>query len=65
MSELAKKNKTVKVGQLKKYLTERYPNRTVAEIYLEVLQNFEDHELVPDLILENLLLDEGDFRTDG
>ncbi|MBK3332128.1 hypothetical protein GWK41_03480 [Persephonella atlantica] len=65
MSELAKNNKTVTVKQLRKYLQKHYPNRQVAEIYLEVLQNFEDNELVPDLILENLLLDEQDFRVDA
>ncbi|WP_457639939.1 hypothetical protein [Persephonella sp.] len=65
MSELAKNNKTVKVKQLKKYLEEKYPNRQVAVIYLEVLQNFDDEELVPDLILENLLLSEDDFRVDA
>jgi hypothetical protein len=46
-------------------LQEKYPNKQVAEIYLEVLENFEDEELVPDLILENLLLDEEDFRVDA
>jgi len=65
MSELAKNNKTVKVKQLKKYLQEKYPNKRVASIYLEVLENFDDNELVPDLILENLLLDEEDFRVDA
>ncbi len=65
MSELAKNNKTVKVKQLRKFLKEKYPNKQVAEIYLEVLENFEDDELVPDLILENLLLDEEDFRVDA
>ncbi len=65
MSELAKNNKKITVQQLKKYLQKHYPNRQVAEIYLEVLQNFEDNELVPDLILENLLLDEQDFRVDA
>ncbi|WP_029520796.1 hypothetical protein [Persephonella sp. IF05-L8] len=65
MSDLAKNNKTVKVKQLKKFLKEKYPNKQVAEIYLEVLENFEDDELVPDLILENLLLDEEDFRVDA
>ncbi len=64
MSDLAKNNKTVKVKQLRKFLKEKYPNKQVAEIYLEVLENFEDDELVPDLILENLLLDEEDFRVD-
>jgi hypothetical protein len=61
MSELAKNNKTVKVYQLKEYL-ENFPNRIIAEIYLEVLENFEDDELVPDLILENLSLTEEDFE---
>ena len=56
---------TQKVKQLKKFLQEKYPNKQVAEIYLEVLENFEDEELVPDLILENLLLDEEDFRVDA
>jgi len=64
MSELAKNNKTVKVNQLKKYLQEKYPNKNIATIYLEVLENFDEEELVPDLILENLLLDEEDFRVD-
>ncbi|NPA13557.1 MAG: hypothetical protein GXO45_06200 [Aquificae bacterium] len=63
MSELAKNNKTVKVKQLKEYLQD-YPNEGVAQIYLEVLENFDDDELVPDLILENLLLDEEDFKVD-
>jgi len=65
MSELAKNNKSVIVKQLKKYLREKYPNRQVALIYLEVLENFDENELVPDLILENLLLDEEDFRVDA
>jgi hypothetical protein len=65
MSELSKKNKTVTVKQLKKYLKENYPNKFVAEIYLETLENFEDDELVPDLILENLLLSEEDFKEEG
>ena len=65
MSDLAKNNKTVRVKQLRKFLKEKYPNKQVAEIYLEVLENFEDDELVPDRILENLLLDEEDFRVDA
>ncbi|WP_293444820.1 hypothetical protein [Persephonella sp.] len=65
MSELAKNNKTVTIKMLKKYLKEKYPNRQTAQIYLEVLENFDDKELVPDLILENLLLDEEDFRVDA
>ncbi len=64
MSQLSRNNKTVKVCQLKKYL-ETYPNRTVAEIYLEVLENFDDEELVPDLILDNLLLSPEDFEEDA
>ncbi|RUM58569.1 MAG: hypothetical protein DSY66_00160 [Persephonella sp.] len=60
--ELAKNNKSVKVKDLREYLT-YYPNRIVAEIYLEVLENFEDDELVPDLILENLLLSPEDFEN--
>jgi len=60
MSDLAKNNKSVKVYQLKEYL-KNYPNTVVAEIYLEVLENFEDDELVPDLILENLYLSTEDF----
>ncbi|ACO02979.1 MAG TPA: hypothetical protein DEP48_01630 [Persephonella sp.] len=64
MSQLSKNNKTVKVYQLKEYLKD-YPNRVVAEIYLEVLQNFDDDELVPDLILENLLLSPEDFKEDA
>lgn len=65
MSELAKNNKTVTVKMLKKYLKEKYPNIQTAQIYLEVLENFDENELVPDLILENLLLDEQDFRVDA
>ena len=61
MEELAKKNKSVKIKQLKEYL-ENYPNRVIAEIYLEVIENFEDDELVPDLILENLSLTPEDFN---
>ncbi len=61
MSELSKKNKTITVKQLKEHLKNEYPNKFVAEIYLETLENFEDDELVPDLILENLLLSEEDF----
>lgn len=64
MSQLSRNNKTVKVYQLKKYL-ETYPNKTVAEIYLEVLENFDDEELVPDLILDNLLLSPEDFEEDA
>ena len=60
MSELAKNNKIVKVKQLRAYLQD-YPNKVIAEIYLEVLENFEDEELVPDLILENLCLTPEDF----
>jgi hypothetical protein len=62
MSDLAKNNKTVKVYQLREYL-ENYPNRVIAEIYLEVLENFESDELVPDLILENLYLSPEDFEN--
>jgi len=61
MSDLSKNNKTITVKQLKEYLREKYPNRFVAEIYLEAIENFEDDDLVPDLILENLLLSEEDF----
>ena len=61
MSELAKNNNFVKVKQLKEYLKD-YPNKVIAEIYLEVLENFEDEELVPDLILENLSLSPEDFK---
>lgn len=61
MSELAKNNNSIKVKQLKEYLKD-YPNKVIAEIYLEVLENFEDEELVPDLILENLSLSPEDFK---
>ncbi len=61
MSDLAKNNNSVKVKQLKEYLKD-YPNKVIAEIYLEVLENFEDEELVPDLILENLSLSPEDFQ---
>lgn len=53
MSDLAKKNKTIKVKTLKEYLN-KYPDKTIADIYLEVLENFDDDELVPDVILYNL-----------
>ena len=61
MSDLAKENKSIKVYQLRAYL-ENFPNKLIAEIYLEVLENFEDDELVPDLILENLSLTPEDFE---
>ncbi|WP_457641126.1 hypothetical protein [Persephonella sp.] len=64
MSQLSRNNKTVRVCQLREYL-KNYPNKLVAEIYLEVLENFEDDELVPDLILENLLLSPEDFKEDA
>ncbi len=50
---LSKKNKTVKVKELRAYLLD-YEDKVVKEIYLEVLENFEEDELVPDLILDNL-----------
>jgi len=50
---LNKKNKTVTVKELRAYLID-YEDKIVKEIYLEVLENFEEDELVPDLILENL-----------
>jgi len=50
---LNKKNKTVTVKELRAYLID-YEDKVVKEIYLEVLENFEEDELVPDLILENL-----------
>ncbi len=53
MSDLAKNNKTVTVKMLKEYLKD-YPDKVVVEIYMEVLENFEDDELVPDIILSNL-----------
>ncbi len=53
MSDLAKDNKTIKVKALKEYL-KNYPDKFTAEIYLEVLENFEDDEFVPDAILYNL-----------
>ena len=53
MSDLAKDNKTIKVKALKEYL-KNYPDKLTSEIYLEVLENFEDDELVPDTILYNL-----------
>ncbi len=61
MSDLSENNKTITVKQLRDYLKEKYPNKFVAEIYLEALENFEEDELVPDLILENLFLSEEDF----
>ena len=61
MSDLAKNNKDITVKELREYL-KNYSNKVVADIYLEVLQNFEDDELVPDLILENLLISPEDFK---
>ena len=53
MSDLAKDNKSITVKALKEYL-KSYPDENIAQIYLEVLDNFEDDELVPDAILHNL-----------
>ncbi|RUM51011.1 MAG: hypothetical protein DSY47_00365 [Hydrogenothermus sp.] len=61
MSELSKENKSITVKMLKKYL-ENYPDQIIVKIYTEVLENFEDDELVPDLILRNLGLSEEDFK---
>ncbi len=61
MSDLAKNNKTIKVKTLKNYLQD-YPDKLVADIYLEVLENFDDDELVPDIILNNLGISENFLR---
>lgn len=61
MSELSKENKSITAKMLKKYL-ENYPDQIIVKIYTEVLENFEDDELVPDLILRNLGLSEEDFK---
>jgi len=53
MSNLAKNNKDIKVKTLREYL-KNYPDKLISEIYLEVLENFEDDELVPDIIIRNL-----------
>jgi len=53
MSDLAKNNKDIKVKTLREYL-KNYPDKLTSEIYLEVLENFEDDELVPDIIIQNL-----------
>ena len=58
---LNKKNKTVTVKELRAYLID-YEDKVVKEIYLEVLENFEEDELVPDLILENLGLTSEFFK---
>jgi len=60
MSDLAKENKTITVRMLREYLKD-YPDQITVKIYTEVLENFEDDELVPDLILKNLGLSEEDF----
>jgi len=60
---LAKNNKTVTVKMLKEYLSD-YPDHLTVEIYMEVLENFEDDELVPDIILSNLGLSENFFKKD-
>ncbi|HIE59912.1 MAG TPA: hypothetical protein EYH43_03490 [Persephonella sp.] len=61
MSELSKENKFITVKMLKNYL-ENYPDQITVKIYIKVLENFEDDELVPDLILRNLGLSEEDFK---
>ncbi len=61
MSDLAKENKFITVKMLKEYL-QTYPDQITVKIYTEVLENFEDEELVPDLILRNLGLSEEDFK---
>ncbi len=56
MDELAKYNKTIKVKDLKEYLQSKsfLYGETTVNIYLEILENFDDDELVPDKILLNL-----------
>jgi len=44
MNKLSKLNKNIKVRELK----------VMVGIYLEILENFDDEELVPDKILMNL-----------
>ena len=61
MSDLAKENRYITVKMLKEYL-KTHPDQITVKIYTEVLENFEDDELVPDLILKNLGLSEEDFR---
>ncbi len=56
MGELSKLNKNIKVKELKVYLDKnRYIyGEVMVGIYLEILENFDDEELVPDKILMNL-----------
>ena len=56
MGELSKLNKNIKVKELKAYLDKnRYIyGEVMVGIYLEILENFDDEELVPDKILMNL-----------
>jgi len=61
MSDLSKDNKSITVKMLREYL-KSYPEEITVKIYTEVLENFEDDELVPDLILRNLGLSEEDFK---
>ncbi len=56
MGELSRLNKNIKVKELKVYLDKnRYIyGEVMVGIYLEILENFDDEELVPDKILMNL-----------
>lgn len=56
MDKLTKLNKSITVKQLREYLEKNgylYGEITI-NIYMEILENFEDDELVPDKILMNL-----------
>ncbi len=56
MNELAKKNRYIKVKDLKEYLSRNgyIYGEVMIGIYMEILENFEEEELVPDKILANL-----------
>ncbi len=56
MDKLTKLNKSITVKQLREYLEKNgyLYGETTINIYMEILENFEDDELVPDKILMNL-----------
>ncbi|NPA51481.1 MAG: hypothetical protein GXO22_01150 [Aquificae bacterium] len=56
MDKLTKLNKSITKKELQEYLTKNsyLYGEITTNIYLEILENFEDDELIPDKILMNL-----------
>ncbi len=56
MDKLTKLNKSITVKDLREHLNKNgyIYGETTVKIYIEILENFEDDEFVPDKILMNL-----------